>query len=414
MEGGGRQASNLRTLNSNTFWQRAKIAIQAGLFSAAVTAFTIESYQWLEEDPNDTPTRILTQITLQLAHDTFNATNPPMAGILVQPPFIVSASAVRINIFWFLSLTLSLATVITGISCMQWLREFQRDAALPNRDALALRQMRFEGLMRWHVPSILSSLPLLLQSAVILFFAGLLDLLWSLNKAVAAFITVSVSLVVLFLVITTTAPFFQYFVLGDKHFQVGQCAYKSPQSWAFYWLGMKVLRLITWNIQPDSRIKWLASSLLKLRRSLHDQNWIEYDIRQWRRLRDVDDLAHGLAWIDRTFTQSVDVVYSIYHCLLDLQLSTAANIVSDLNPNSAGALRDILDSHALINPASSKQMREIVNSLFLERHRLTHPTLTSHYLESIIRILNTQDIQPFIDWPVSDLLKLPTGLPHFL
>lgn len=327
----------------------------------------------------------------------------------VHKPFLSSSTVARINIFWFLSLTLSLATVLTGISCMQWLREFQRDAALPNKDALALRQMRFEGLIKWHVPSMLASLPLLLQSAVILFFAGLLDLLWGLNKTVATFITVAVGLVVSFLVVTTTAPFFQYFLLGDKHFQVGQCAYKSPQSWAFYWFGMNTLRLLTWNVQPDSRIRWLASSALKLRRSLHDRDWIEYDIRQWRRLRDVDDLANGLTWIDRTFTQSVEV-YSVYHCLHDFQLSTAANIVSDLNPNSAALLRKILDNHALMNPASSEQMREIINSSFLEQHKLTHHTLTPHYLESIIRILNTQDIQPFIDWPVSDLLKLPTGL----
>lgn len=370
----------------------------------------IESYQWLQEDPRDTSTRVLTQIILQLSRDAFNATTPQIVPVLVQEPFLVPTSVVRINIFWFLSLTLSLGTVLTGISCMQWLREYQRDAALPHKDALALRQMRFEGLMSWHVPDILSSLPLFLQSAVILFFAGLLDLLWTLNKMVAAFFTVAVSLVVLFLVITTTAPLFQYFLLGDKHFQVGQCAYKSPQSWAFYWFGVSILRLLTWNIQLTSRIKWMAPSLLKLRRSLQDQNWIEYDIRQWRRLRDVNDLADALTWIDRTFTQSVDVVHSVYHCLLDLQISTAAHIVSDLNPNAANRMQEILNDQSFMMPSFAEQTREIIIASFLERHRLTHHTLTTNYLESIIRILNTQDVQPFIEWPVSNLLELPVGM----
>src|SRR6266446_7680910 len=94
-------------------------------------------------------------------------------------PFSVSRSAVRINIFWFLSLTLSMATVLIGILCMQWLREFKRDAARSHKDAIAIRQMRFEGLLKWKVPMILSLLPLLLQFALVLFFAGVLDLLWA-------------------------------------------------------------------------------------------------------------------------------------------------------------------------------------------------------------------------------------------
>lgn len=154
----------------------------------------------------------------------------------------------------------------------------------------------------------------------------------------------------------------------------------------------------------------MAPSLLKLRRSLQDQNWIEYDIRQWRRLRDVNDLADALTWIDRTFTQSVDVVHSVYHCLLDLQISTAAHIVSDLNPNAANRMQEILNDQSFMMPSFAEQTREIIIASFLERHRLTHHTLTTNYLESIIRILNTQDVQPFIEWPVSNLLELPVGM----
>ncbi|EEB98005.1 hypothetical protein MPER_02568 [Moniliophthora perniciosa FA553] len=42
------------------------LLVFAGLFSAVVTAFVIESYQWLDEDPADTTVTLLTYlITIQ-------------------------------------------------------------------------------------------------------------------------------------------------------------------------------------------------------------------------------------------------------------------------------------------------------------------------------------------------------------
>ena len=121
----------------------------------------------------DSSARLLSFIATQLANST-----DPLPPSLAIPEFTVTQAQVRINIVWFLSLTVSLTTVLVGILCLQWLREFQRDAALPHKDAVALRQMRYEGLIQWHVPGILSILPLLLQLSLVLFFIGLLDLLW--------------------------------------------------------------------------------------------------------------------------------------------------------------------------------------------------------------------------------------------
>ena len=114
------------------------------------------------------------------------------------PEFTVTQAQIRINVVWFLSLTISLTIVLVGILCLQWLREFQRDANLPHKDAVALRQMRYDGLKKWHVPGILSTLPLLLQLSLVLFFIGLLDLLWSLNTFVAAYVSAVVGMVMLF------------------------------------------------------------------------------------------------------------------------------------------------------------------------------------------------------------------------
>ncbi|KIP08360.1 hypothetical protein PHLGIDRAFT_88361, partial [Phlebiopsis gigantea 11061_1 CR5-6] len=42
------------------------LLVFAGLFSAVVTAYTIESYQWLQADSGDQTVQLLTQISSQL------------------------------------------------------------------------------------------------------------------------------------------------------------------------------------------------------------------------------------------------------------------------------------------------------------------------------------------------------------
>ncbi|RDB27897.1 hypothetical protein Hypma_002210 [Hypsizygus marmoreus] len=220
---------------------------------------------------------------------------------------------------------------------------------------------------------------------------------------------IAVSVAVLFLAVTTAAPFLQFILLGEWDFQAGQCAYKSPQSWAFYRLGLCTLWLMTRDVNPTSWIKWSTFSLVKLRRSLHDQNWLEYDINHWRRLRNADDLVKGLAWIDRSFTRSLDAVYSLYHCLQDIHIPIAAQAVSELNPDVTVTQRL---QQVVENPVMQiAYKRDNVIASFLEMHRRTHPSLGSFYLETIVRLSNTRDtVRPFMDWPVRDLLTFPNDI----
>ncbi|ESK87589.1 hypothetical protein Moror_1968 [Moniliophthora roreri MCA 2997] len=100
------------------------LLVFAGLFSAVVTAFVIESYQWLEEDPADTTVALLTQlVSVQV--------NGSQATSFEPTPFKPDASSVRINVFWFLSLILSLTSALFGLLCKQWVREHQRDTTNP-------------------------------------------------------------------------------------------------------------------------------------------------------------------------------------------------------------------------------------------------------------------------------------------
>ena len=122
--------------------------LQAGLFSAAVTAFVVESYQWLDDSSDETANLLSQLISIQ-----FNGTITPVAA----KSFTPSPSAIRINICWFFSLVLSLTSVLVSNFCLQWLREYERPVATTFKDKLRYRQIRYDGLVAWKVPESCSS-----------------------------------------------------------------------------------------------------------------------------------------------------------------------------------------------------------------------------------------------------------------
>jgi hypothetical protein len=152
---------------------------QAGLFSAVLTAFVVESYQSLQEDYTQTSVDLLRQISRQLANASF-----PAAGDSSQ--FQAQRSDVRVNVCWFVSLLLSLIVALFGIFMKQWMRAYMKwTDVTPDRDAVALRLFRYRSLEAWRLEAILALLPTLLQLSVILFLSGLLVFLWHLDPMVA-------------------------------------------------------------------------------------------------------------------------------------------------------------------------------------------------------------------------------------
>ena len=343
------------------------------------------------------------------------------------PKFTVTQAQIRINVVWFLSLAVSLTTVLVGILCLQWLREFQRDANLPHKDAVALRQMRYDGLTEWHVPSILSILPLLLQLSLVLFFVGLLDLLWSLNTFVAACVSAVVGMVMLFLIATTALPALQQALTSDKHLRVPQCPYKSPQSWLFYrtrrWLCVP-LHLFLWRREPSRH----EENFEPLFGDFFIYSWVAYDMR-WRRfraedlpldkpttIRNSDDVVNGLHWINKTVANSVEAIYPVYHCLAELDIPTAVATISEIYLGLVtvdyamyNAFRVHYDTFKAMmdDPSSLNEMqkRDIIAAYYLKLHQDKDPGLKIVYVEMVIRILNTRDVlKPFDDW-LSEILR---------
>lgn len=98
-----------------------------------------------------------------------NVTSP----VLCDDAFKAPEWAVRVNILWFSSLILSLATASIGMLVKSWLREYMTLHTGPPRKRLRTRFYREPAMKTWKVFEIIYVLPLLLQLALAFFFVGL-------------------------------------------------------------------------------------------------------------------------------------------------------------------------------------------------------------------------------------------------
>ncbi|KAI0656192.1 hypothetical protein C8Q70DRAFT_1056758 [Cubamyces menziesii] len=170
------------------------LLVYAGLFSAVLTVFIVESYN-------------STQAFLPLP----------------SPPFRPPTSSVLIHIFWFASLVSSLSAAVVGLLAKQWLHKTELGLYGTSRDTARLRQYRLDALLKWRVGTIVALLPIFLQLASALFFAGLLILLWTLHHTVAIVVTIVIGVLFGFVSVTVLAPAFST-----------DCAYRSPQALAIF------------------------------------------------------------------------------------------------------------------------------------------------------------------------------------
>ncbi|KAI9433333.1 hypothetical protein H4582DRAFT_1988573 [Lactarius indigo] len=162
------------------------ILIFTGLFAATVAAFTIESHKQLSSDPSAATVQLLGQISLQisaLSNGTQIPTPPPFSDASFRP----TSSAIRVNILWFLSLILSLISALAATLMQQWARRYlqlaQSQTALHKR--ARTRAYLFEGVQAFRLSQAVEVVPAILHVSVFLFFAGLVDFLFSIDDVVA-------------------------------------------------------------------------------------------------------------------------------------------------------------------------------------------------------------------------------------
>ncbi|KAJ7183465.1 hypothetical protein C8R46DRAFT_1344293 [Mycena filopes] len=189
--------------------------IFAGLFSASLTAFLIESYKTLNPDPADTTVVLLTQILAQLGDS--NLTHVPSSS----PAFIPPTTSLICNAFWFLSLGLSLSCALVATLVEQWSREFLHKTNMNSDPVTRARVLSFlyYGLKRFNMHAVVEVIPLLLHSSLFFFLAGLVAFLLPVNLAMTVVAAFPLLLIGALYIYLTILPIFQL-----------DCPYRTPLS----------------------------------------------------------------------------------------------------------------------------------------------------------------------------------------
>ncbi|KAF9465981.1 hypothetical protein BDZ94DRAFT_1117659, partial [Collybia nuda] len=154
------------------------LLVFTGLFSAVLTTFIIQSFQMLIPDPTETTNTMLAQLL---------AVQAGIAGVeLILPAEPTSASRFQmnwVNGLWFAALSCSLSTALISMLAKQWTQAYTPHTSGSPRHRARQRQSRYMHLKSWGVMGVINALPLLLHVALLLFFAGLIVLLWNVDLA---------------------------------------------------------------------------------------------------------------------------------------------------------------------------------------------------------------------------------------
>ncbi|KAH9946490.1 hypothetical protein B0H21DRAFT_401445 [Amylocystis lapponica] len=175
------------------------LLVFAALFSAIVTAFLIESYQDLQINPQDTTNDLLQQMISILVNN--------VSRELLEPPeehFHPTASAIRVNSCWFVSLVLSVSTAFAAIIAKQWILEL-KNSLEPERQSVRrarMRQFCHDSAIKWQIYPLITFLPILLHISLLLFLFALVEFLRPINTIVSYCAAVPVYLTVVAYVVT--------------------------------------------------------------------------------------------------------------------------------------------------------------------------------------------------------------------
>ncbi|KAA1478572.1 hypothetical protein DENSPDRAFT_875749 [Dentipellis sp. KUC8613] len=151
------------------------LLVFAGLFSAVVTTFVVQSSQSLQPDYSQVSAMLLTELVgLQRAMaDGVSPSVVPVSQQNATSGFQVAASDQWVNRLWFISLAFSLATALISVLVKQWLQYYVSPISGTGQQKAHIRHFRYTGLEKWHVSEIVGFLPIFMHIALLLFFIGL-------------------------------------------------------------------------------------------------------------------------------------------------------------------------------------------------------------------------------------------------
>ncbi|KIO21316.1 hypothetical protein M407DRAFT_80528, partial [Tulasnella calospora MUT 4182] len=142
------------------------LLIFAALFSAINTAFISLTMPGLSSDPLTETNALLRLLVMKVDNNTLITAD-------LSPPFNPSSNSVIVNCLLYGSLSCSLLVAVGAMMAKEWLQSFDRTGQTgPLEEQGRFRQRKFNGVRQWHLEPIIRSLPNVLLSSVILFFAG--------------------------------------------------------------------------------------------------------------------------------------------------------------------------------------------------------------------------------------------------
>jgi len=153
--------------------------------------FIIESYMRLQPDSSETTTVLLLAQILQLLAAHSNVTSLAVPSTLPSQAFRPTASAVHVDVLWFLSMTLGLLCALLAALTRQCVEHYLQRWDAPCKP-MPERTLFAKVIERIGLPRTIESLEALLYAYMLLFFAGMVDFLVDIDdkSAVPLFSTI--------------------------------------------------------------------------------------------------------------------------------------------------------------------------------------------------------------------------------
>ena len=146
------------------------------------SAFIIQVQSQLQSDPNDETAALLRVLVYKIDSTTFGNNVPPIPQWSGPPHTIVQAQAIL-----YASLAASLFSAFLAMLGKQWLNRYasidMRGSAIERSQN---RQRKLDGIVTWYFDTVMESLPLMLQFALLLLGCALSRYLWEINATVAS------------------------------------------------------------------------------------------------------------------------------------------------------------------------------------------------------------------------------------
>jgi hypothetical protein len=213
-------------------------------------------------------------------------------------PFTPPHSAILINSLWFLSLAFSLTCALTATLVKQWSKDYLKNTRRsPTPYVRArIRAFLFEGLLRFRMSAVVDAIPLLLHTALLLFFTGLYEFLRPINPFISTLtFGIAMAFATLYTIITVSATFFR------------NCPYTTPLSRRFYDLLQRTSWLLALLLKACKRpvsvhLKNIPSSATKMMEGVamgKALGWFAFDLTS-PRARDRD----ALRWTVESLTSN--------------------------------------------------------------------------------------------------------------